>query len=149
MKSRKLLKFISLTLFLCFVCPIAVSAEKEEQVYIDIGQYRYVNDIDEYLTQLNAETIMPFNSSTTIVDSSTLDFDGDQMVSPCSWPWTDCSNILGHDWGDWSLWEEYGERFHHPGGTCVAQIRRIRFCHRTYCEAYEIEEDHMWVACEH
>lgn len=119
----------------------------DEKVYTDEGQYRYVDDIDEYLAQLNAGFIAPFNTNHSMRGFA----ETHTSVSPMSWPWTDCSNILGHDWTSWSSWVET-RRIHngHSGeGYCVGQIERSRSCKRTYCNAIESEEEVIFVLCTH
>ncbi len=59
-----------------FLVPsIAVFAEVgvpeiEEQLYRDADQIRYVEDIDEYLAQLNAGLITPTNTTVSTVVSA-------------------------------------------------------------------------------
>ena len=115
-------------LFTCFSMTVFV-----EEVYTDEGQYRYVDDIDEYLTQLNAGFIAPLNTNHSMGEIA----ETHTSVSPMSWPWTDCSNILEHDWTGWSAWVET-RRIHnrHKGeGYCNGYINRSRSCKRTYCSA--------------
>jgi hypothetical protein len=68
------------------------------------------------------------------------------------WPWTSCTNILGHAWGAWSLWHHNGNIIHSwtcPdrgfGITntlgCTMPISRRRFCTRSGCNAFEQEDD--------
>lgn len=118
-----------------------------EEVHIDDGQDRYVDDIDEYLAQLNAGLISPLNTNHFMGEFTEVH----TSVSPMAWPWTDCSNILGHDWGDWSAWKETA-RIHngHSGsGYCNAKVERFRVCQRTHCNSTDSEVDSIFVFCTH
>lgn len=64
------------------------------------------------------------------------DFDcsvtGEIPITPADWPWTDCSNILGHDWGSWV---EQSRSTSHPDycqGFYLA-VTSKRTCGRTNC----------------
>jgi len=120
-----------------------------EEVHINEGQYEYVDDIDEYLAQLNAGfSLPPINTNKTIFYSMEESTNPYISVSPMSWPWTDCSNILGHDW---SVWTET-KRIHngHSGdGYCTAAVDRFRCCQRTHCGAVEHETGTIHVLCIH
>ena len=143
MKKKRLLRFVSLVMCFVLVNSMVAFAETGEHIHNDTCQHIVVNDIDEYLAQLNEGIIVPQNTTITTFESS------NESIGTRSWPWTDCSNILGHDWGSWSAWEETGERVHYYTSLCIAHIRRIRFCQRTHCNAYEVEEDVMWIQCPH
>lgn len=74
MKKRlnKMLQIVSLILCVSFIVslPAEVKAEEltnDDLVYYDTEEGRFVNNIDEYLAQLNAAMISPFNSTITSV----------------------------------------------------------------------------------
>lgn len=116
----------------------------EENVYSDTGQFPYVDDIDEYLAQLNAELITPSNSTTITTYEPTV-----TPFSTISDPSKSCSNIFGHKWSAWGSWEEV-DRYHYSSvGACKATIERWRFCERTHCGASQKETDSAWVSCTH
>lgn len=128
----------------CITLPINVRAEEsndKEPVYYETEQGRFVNDIDNYLEQLNNGVIAPFDSTITSYESNIALFD-------ISEPSQKCSNIFGHKWGDWGGWEEVS-RLHYPSSPCIATIERWRFCTRTHCSAHQIETDVAWVECSH
>ena len=132
---------------MCFVliCSITAYAYEDKHELTTGNQYRYVEDIDEYLTQLNSGIIGPLNTTTTIFES----VKPYESVNPLGWPWTDCSNVLGHKWGDWSLWIEVGPRSHIPGKRCITYIERARYCERTYCNVQEHQKEALFVDCLH
>lgn len=95
MKKRKLLASISMLLCAAFIVvpPIQVMAEEptdEEPIYYDTEEGRFVNDIDEYLSQLNDGVITPY---APILEDHESEISPYGAVSP---PSKDCSNILGH-----------------------------------------------------
>lgn len=148
MKRKNVLEMFSLILCMVFfiAMPVSVRAEEEssnqETVYYDTEQGRFVNDIDDYLTQLNNEVITPFDSTITTYESNITPFD-------LSEPSEKCSNIFGHKWGNWGSWKEVS-RIHSPKPPCYATMERWRFCTRTHCSAYQIETDGVWVdVCSH
>lgn len=78
------------------VPPIQVMAEEltdEEPIYYDTEEGRFVNDIDEYLSQLNDGVITSYAPILEDHESETAPYGA---VSP---PSKDCSNIFGHSWG--------------------------------------------------
>ena len=138
-----------LSIILCTVLfavlPISARAEEEsdneEIVYYDFEQGRFVNDIDDYLVQLNNAMITPFDSAITTYEPNITPFD-------ISEPSEKCSNIFGHKWGDWGTWKEVS-RIHTANPHCYATIERVRYCTRTHCSAYQTETDNVWVDCSH
>lgn len=148
MKKKKIMGLISILMYLVLFCSVTVFAEEDIPIYNDIGQHRYVNNMDEYLVQLNEGLIAPFNPTTNILES-TIESNGYTTVSPMSWPWTDCSNILGHDWSDWTPWTEFRRDHSCSGGYCYARMERFHYCQRTYCGAKERETDTVFVLCNH
>lgn len=125
--------------------PIMARAEEsgvEEPVYYDTEQGRVVNDIDEYLTQLNNGTIAPFDSTITNFESNIAPID-------VSEPSEKCSNVFGHKWDGWGNWKEVS-RVHFPTPPCNVTMQRYRYCTRTHCNAYQIETDSVWISeCSH
>lgn len=119
-----------------------VLSSNEETVYYDTEQGRFVNDIGEYLTQLDNEIITPFDSTISTYESGIIPFD-------LSEPSENCSNIFGHKWGNWGGWEEVS-RVHGSKPPCNVKMERWRFCTRTHCSAYQIETDWVLVdVCSH
>lgn len=111
-------------------------------MYYDTEEGRFVNDIDDYLLQLNNGMITPFDSTITNYESNITPLD-------LSDPSEKCSNIFGHKWGDWGSWEEVS-RVHFPKPPCIVNMERWHFCTRTHCSAYQIETDTVWVdVCTH
>lgn len=118
--------------------PVRVTAEEltdEEPIYYDTEQGRFVNDLDEYLSRLNAGVITPH--APTIEEHGT---GGALYYSIISDPSKKCSNIFGHKWGQWGNWEEVGT-VHRTSGPCFLMITRWRYCNRTYCGAKQSETD--------
>lgn len=116
--------------------------ETEVGTQSDTDQIPYVDDIDEYLEQLNAGLISPSqNTVITTYESTITPFELDE-------PSKSCSNIFGHKWSGWGAWEEF-ERIHYSSGTCLSRIKRWRFCERTHCGATQTETDRAWVSCSH
>lgn len=148
MKKRKFLRNISMLLCAAFIVasPIGVKAEEltdEEPVYYDTEEGRFVNDLDEYLSQLNAGMIAPYASTLEEHESEISLYDG--IISD---PSKDCSNIFGHKWGDWTSWEEISIT-HRASGPCVLVIKRWRYCERTHCGASQSETDTMFITSCH
>lgn len=147
MKKKNMLQVLSLILCMVFVIALPVSAKEnepsdKEPVYYETEEGRYVNDFDEYLAQLNCGEIKPFDSIIINYESNITPFD-------LSEPSEKCSNIFGHKWDDWGGWEEVS-RVHFPKPPCIVNMERWRFCTRTYCSAYQIETDTVWVnICSH
>lgn len=110
-------------------------------MYYDTEQGRFVNDIDDYLEQLNNGVISPFDPTITYYENSITPFD-------ISEPSQKCSNIFGHKWDDWGSWSEVS-RYHYPKPPCIVVMQRRHYCTRTFCSAYQIETDTVWVACTH
>lgn len=128
----------------------ASELNNSNQVYEDTSNGRIVYDYDKYLSLLNSNSIQPFNSiivegefqqllTSPKESSSVLD-----ILEPSS----RCSNIFGHDWGDWSSFEEV-YRIHFPKTRCYVRFERLRFCQRKHCNAYQIEVDGAWIDCKH
>lgn len=116
MKNRKLLYSISSLFCAVFIItsPIAVNAEEltnEASVYYDTEEGRFVNNLDEYLLQLNNGMITPY--APTIEEYGP----GISLYGTVSEPSKKCSNIFGHKWGDWGSWQEVNV-VHRPNGPC-------------------------------
>lgn len=148
MKKRKKNMLQIVSLLLCSVFIVATSAKVkaeefpvEEPVYFDTEQGRFVNDIDEYLVQLNAGLITSYDSTITDHESEAAPFE-------LSDPSKKCSNIFGHKWGDWTSWDEI-DRYHYSTGTCLVKMERWHYCTRTHCGASQTETDYVWVTCTH
>lgn len=148
MTKKNLLQMFSF--MLCIISfigfPISTKADEkninEEEVYYDTEQARFVYDMDDYLTQLNNGTILPFNPTQKTYES-------DIALYELHEPSQKCSNIFGHKWDSWGSWKEVS-RVHSPQTTCFANIERYRFCTRTHCSAYQIETDIVWLStCSH
>ena len=150
MKDKSLLRFFSLILCFIFVSSVAVSAETAEHIHSEACQYKYVDDIDKYLEQLNAGIITPLNTTITTFNSDNHSIEIDESYMPIVpfWLWTDCSNALGHSWGSWGGWSEVS-RAHFSTGTCSVTMDRYRFCSRTNCNSSQRETDSVWVSCRH
>lgn len=149
MKKVKMLQIVSLMLTLCLVSvpSMTVFAEEGEsgtgeKVYDDTDQYRYVDDIDEYLAKLNAGLITPVNTTITTYESTVT------PLSIISDPSKNCSNIFGHSWGDWGSWSEL-KTVHMSGGKDFVEMERWRYCNRTHCGASQKETDGVWITCTH
>mgnify|MGYP001133772915 CR=1 FL=1 len=143
MKNRKLLYSISSLFCAVFIItsPIAVNAEEltnEASVYYDTEEGRFVNNLDEYLLQLNNGMITPY--APTIEEYGP----GISLYGTVSEPSKKCSNIFGHKWGDWGSWQEVNV-VHRPNGPCILCMERTRFCERTHCGAKQIESDLLHV----
>lgn len=150
-KKKNVLQIISLLLCLAFIIaiPTKVNAEEhsnEGSLYYDTEQGRFVNEIDEYLAQLNAEMITPYNS--TITNHAAIDHGSMIMPLSLSEPSKKCSNISGHKWGSWDCWEEV-TRYHFTTGKCMVVMERWHYCSRTHCGASQTERDCVWVNCTH
>lgn len=131
---RNTLTLLCATFFIA--SPIRVKAEElanEEPIYYDTEQGRYVNDLDEYLSQLNDGVITPYAPTIEEHESEISLYDG--MISD---PSKECSNIFGHKWGDWTNYEEYATT-HRPSGPCFVTLKRYRYCQRTFCGASQTE----------
>ena len=144
--KKNVLQIVSFLLSLAFIIatPAKVNAEgysNEESVYYDTEQGRFVNDIDDYLVQLNAEMITPYNPTIT-------NHRGTIMPFSLSEPSKKCSNIFGHKCGSWTSWDEV-DRYHYTTGRCLVKMERWRYCSRTYCGASQTETDYVWVTCNH
>ena len=143
MKIRKLLYGISSLFCAAFIIasPIAVNAEEltnESSVYYDTEEGRFVNNLDEYMLQLNNGMITPY--APTIEEYGP----GISLYGTVSGPSKKCSNIFGHKWGDWLDWQEV-TTIHRPKGPCNLYMERVRFCERTYCGAKQTESDSLFV----
>lgn len=141
-----MLQIVSLILCVSFIVslPAEVKAEEltnDDLVYYDTEEGRFVNNIDEYLAQLNAAMISPFNSTITNYKSDAVSF-------AISEPSKKCSNIFGHKWGNWTAWEEIN-RYHYSTGTCLVLMERWHYCSRTHCGASQKETDAVWISCTH
>lgn len=145
-----MLQIVSLMLTLCVVLAPSMTVFAEEgksgtgeHVYDDTDQYhRYVDDIDEYLAQLNAGLITPMNTTITTYESTVTPF------SIISDPSKSCSNVFGHSWDSWGSWSQL-TTVHMSGGKCFVEMERWRYCNRTYCGASQKETDGVWVTCNH
>lgn len=145
MRNKKILQIVSLMLCLTVAPSITVFAgEGELKAYTDTEYVDdpYVNDIDEYLTQLNAGLITPANTTIITYESAIVPFG--LVLDPSK----SCSNLFGHSWTDWGSWSEV-RTDHYDSGTCHVTIERWRFCTRTYCGASQKEIDGVWVSCNH
>ena len=138
--KRKLL--FSITMLFCVALVstslIGVKAEEltdEAPVYYDTEQGRVVNNLDEYMSQLNDGIITPYAPIIEEHGSGISLYDG-----TISEPSKKCSNIFGHKWGEWDHWEEVGT-VHRPSGPCFLTLRRTRYCERTHCGATQTETD--------
>ena len=118
-----------------------IFAETGEHVHNDTCQHRIVDDIDEYLAQLNAGLIIPTNTTITTYESN--DF---FMPFGITEPSKSCSNIFGHSWGSWGAWYEV-KAIHTIHSLCNMRIERTRYCTRTYCGAYQIEDSLVQLKC--
>ncbi len=148
MKKRKLLHSILMLLCVAFIValPVGVKAKEitdEEPIYYDTEQGRFVNDLDEYLSQLNAGVITPYAPTIEEHEPEITLHDG--IISD---PSKECSNIFGHKWGDWTNWEEY-KTVHRPSGPCALMIKRWRYCERTHCGASQTETDVLHITSCH
>lgn len=146
MKKKYVLHIFTLMLCMAFMiaAPGRVKAEEytnEEPIYYTTEQGRFVNDIDEYLAQLNAGMIAPYNPTLT-------DHVPGIMTFSLSEPSKKCSNIFGHKWGRWSDWEEV-RRYHYTTGTCMVVMERYHYCSRKHCDTSQTETDNVWVQCVH
>lgn len=144
MKKENLLRNISMLFCAAFIVasPIRVNAEEltdETPIYYDTEQGRFINSLDEYLSQLNAGTITPY-APTIEVNESDI-----SLYGTVSDPSKKCSNIFGHKWGYWGNWIELDTVHHHPNGPCVLKMERVRTCERTYCGATQTESDGVFV----
>lgn len=147
MKKRKLC-YVSMLLcaVLVVLSNIKVEAEEltdEDPVYYDTEQGRFINDLDEYLSQLNEGMITPY--------APTIEkHEGEISVyrSIISEPSKKCSNIFGHKWGNWTSWEEYVTT-HRTSGPCILMIKRWRYCERTFCGASQTETDALYITSCH
>lgn len=162
MKNKNMLRIASIILCLALFPAMPVFAEESEYgigeyVYSDITQPKYVDDIDEYLEQLNAGLITPINTTITTYESAITPVSqnvttSENTIRPfgiVSDPSKSCSNIFGHRWGSWGSWYEIS-RVHKTSGYCISMIERRRYCTRTYCGAYQKETDTVWVtSCNH
>lgn len=143
MKKRSM-RLILTVMCLVLLCSITAFACEDEHESSAMNQYRYVDDIDEYLAQLNSGHIEPHNITKTTFDA----INPHTSVNPLAWPWTDCSNILGHKWGGWTTWAEIGPRVHYPSADyCIAFVERWHYCERTYCNAKENERETIKIRC--
>lgn len=147
MKKRKLLRSISMLLCAVFIVasPIGVKAEEcsdEEPIYYDTKEGRFVNDLDEYLLQLNDGLITPYAPTLEEHESEI------SLFGIISDPSKSCSNIFGHKWGDWTHWEEV-TTVHKFSGPCYIVMRRWRYCERTHCGASQTETDGVYTTSCH
>lgn len=148
MRKRNLLRNISMLLCAAFIVatPFGVNAEEltgEEPIYYDTEDGRFVNDLDEYLSQLNDGRITPY-ASTLEEHESEISLH-DSIISD---PSKDCSNIFGHKWGAWDDWKEISSS-HRPSGPCMIVMQRWRSCERTHCGASQSETDTIFVTSCH
>lgn len=126
--------------------PIVAKAEEltdETHIYYDTEQGRFVNNLDEYMLQLNDGMIAPYAPTVEEYDSAI------SLYGTVSDPSKKCSNIFGHKWGYWGNWVELETIHHHPNGPCVLKMERVRKCERTYCGATQIESDGVFVTSCH
>ena len=136
------------------IIPISSFANSDKQraetkiPYCDVKEGRIIEDMDEYLFQLNEGIILPYDSIIIEYDADNSD-EKEQFRGVISEPTHSCSNIFGHKWSDWGSWEEViGARIHYPGAPyCLATIERWRYCERTHCVALQREMDYAWVEC--
>ncbi|MCL2718002.1 MAG: hypothetical protein FWE14_04400 [Lachnospiraceae bacterium] len=143
MKNKKLLQIILLIVCLVLIHPMTIFAETEIHFHDDSCLNTY--DIDELLALLNAGTIKPVNIISNSISEAAEAY---IPISPSNWPWTECSNVLGHSWSQWQAWKEVNSRIHHPRETqCFANFRRLRYCTRTNCGKYDYEHMTAWVNC--
>ena len=154
MKNKKMLRITSflLCLIIAFSTTFLTEAKEVEigkQIYGKEEQYQYVDDVDEYVRQLNSGLAKPIN--TTIVTYESTD-NTPATVMPFGMvgdPSKNCSNIFGHKWTDWSGWYEHS-RIHKSEGPCISVIKRERYCTRTHCGAYQQETDTVFInSCTH
>ncbi len=148
MKKRKLLHSIATLLCVAFIVTLPIKANAgelstEEPIYYDTEQGRFVNNVDEYLLQLNNGMITPYAPTIEEHESEISLYDG--IISD---PSKECSNILGHKWGSWTSWEDY-QTIHRPSGPCILMIKRWRYCERTYCGANQTETDILHITSCH
>ncbi len=141
MKNKIMLQMASLILCLVLAPSMVVYAKAGE--YETTERFQYVDDIDEYLAQLNAGVTTPVNTTITTYES---------MIRPfgiISEPSKGCSNIFGHSWSSWGGWSEIS-RVHKTSSPCISVIERWRYCTRTYCGASQKESDTVWItSCTH
>lgn len=126
--------------------PIEVKAEEcsgEASTYYDTEEGRFVNNLDEYLSQLNDGLITPYAPTLEEHESEISLYDG--IISE---PSKSCSNIFGHKWGDWLSWEEV-TTVHNSSGPCFVMLKRWRYCERTYCGASQTETDGVYITSCH
>jgi len=68
-------------------------------------------------------------------------------IQPANWPWTDCTNILGHSWGTWKY---YGSTYTYTATTHTEHAAYTRPCTRTNCNMIDGEirqlpsANHRW-----
>jgi len=83
-----------------------------------------------------------------------INLDGEVEIGTRSgWPWTDCSNVLGHSWSAWGTWRSTGPTNHsrfctesnYP--TCFVPSERTRWCTRTNCNMGQREQTNIWINC--
>lgn len=146
MGKKVFMRFLSTVICLVLLCSMTVFAE-EEYVYDDESQFKYVEDIDEYLEQLNAGLVVPLDTTITTFYPAVEGNEQCASVSPMSWPWTDCSNILGHSWGSWGFWTETYRNHQPTAEYCLVLVQRKRHCQRTYCNATDIEKEVVAIKC--
>lgn len=135
---KKLLQSVSTLLCAIFivVSPMEVKAEsltEQRPVYYDTEQGRFVNNLEEYMSQLNDGVITPY--------APTLEeYESEISLYNVLEPSKKCSNIFGHKWGDWCNWEQTGT-VHRSSGPCILYMYRMRYCQRTFCGASQKETD--------
>lgn len=147
-KMRNVLQITSLILCAVMMINLSIIGVKAEElpdkgeIYQDTEQGRFVSDFDEYMAQLNAGIITPYDPVITGGNSGVATFD-------LSEPSKKCSNIFGHKWDDnWTAWQEVS-RHHYSGRSCLVVMERWHYCKRTHCGASQKETDYVWVTCNH
>lgn len=143
MKNRKLFCNISLLLCAAFIVasPIRGNAEEhtdEEPIYYDTEYGRFVNNPEEYLSQLNNGMITPYAPTIKELEAEI------SLYSIVHEPSNKCSNIFGHQWDDWDNWQE-GTIIHSTSGPCILGMERFRKCTRTHCGATQRETDSVFL----
>jgi hypothetical protein len=87
-----------------------------------------------------------YNCDNTLIADICLIDPGD--IETNEWPWTDCSNVFGHNWGDWQVRTTVSTRAQAPMCTRIVVTER-RVCQRTNCFVSETRDritiyDHEW-----
>lgn len=123
--------------------------------YIDIcenGQLFVVNPLlhGELASYLDRVVIVRFPNYNEICCDYHVDSDY-ICIDPLA-PSGSCTNIFGHQWGNFGQWRSHQPTSHHStqcgnAAVCVAFVERIRWCSRTHCTRYYRETETIWVRC--